>query len=74
VLSSLNLCVRYNPDAGKGGYGFGDWPGHLARNAFDDSLVEPYTGHLKGKDYLRDIQLEHMRMLALNYETDIIVS
>ena len=54
-------------------YGFGNWPGGLARNAYNSSMLEPYTGHLEGKDYLRDIQLEHMRILAERYETDIMV-
>ncbi|KAG8695553.1 hypothetical protein FRC09_009085 [Ceratobasidium sp. 395] len=59
----------FNPDAGP--YGFGDWPGHLARNPYNDSIIEPYTGRLEGKDYLRDIQQEHMRILTDEYETEI---
>ncbi|KAG9119987.1 hypothetical protein FRC07_004706, partial [Ceratobasidium sp. 392] len=59
----------FNPDAGP--YGFGNWPGHLAHGAFNHSLIEPYTGRLEGKDYLKDIQLEHMRILANEYETEI---
>ncbi|KAJ1300816.1 hypothetical protein OPQ81_002456 [Rhizoctonia solani] len=59
----------FNPDAGP--YGFGNWPGHLATGAYNHSLIEPYTGRLEGKDYLRDIQLEHMRILAEKYDTDI---
>ncbi|KAG8795751.1 hypothetical protein FRC12_010192 [Ceratobasidium sp. 428] len=59
----------FNPDAGP--YGFGNWPGHLAHGAFNHSLVEPYTGRLEGKDYLKDIQLEHMRLLADEYGTEI---
>ncbi|KAG8737853.1 hypothetical protein FRC10_007585, partial [Ceratobasidium sp. 414] len=59
----------FNPDAGP--YGFGNWPGHLARGAFNHSIIEPYTGRLEGKDYLKDIQLEHMRILAEEYETEI---
>lgn len=65
---------RFNPDAGQGGYGFGDWPGELAHNAYNDSEIEPYTGRLEGKDYLRDIQLEHMKILAHEYETEIMVN
>ncbi|KAG8743767.1 hypothetical protein FRC10_011487 [Ceratobasidium sp. 414] len=60
---------EFNPDAGP--YGFGTFPGHLARNAFNESKVEPYTGRLPGKDYLRDIQLAHMKTLAQTYETEI---
>ncbi|QRV85448.1 alpha-L-fucosidase [Ceratobasidium sp. AG-Ba] len=59
----------FNPDAGP--YGFGTFPGHLARNAYNQSKVEPYTGWLPGKDYLRDIQLAHMKTLAQKYETEI---
>ncbi|KAB5589392.1 Alpha-L-fucosidase [Ceratobasidium theobromae] len=62
----------FNPDAGP--YGFGSWPGQLARGAYNHSLIEPYTGRLKGKDYLRDIQMEHMRILAEEYETEIMAS
>lgn len=65
--------TRHNPDVGVGGYGFGDWPGQLARNAFDRSKTEPYTGRLEGKNYLRDIQLGQMRILAETYETEIMV-
>ena len=58
---------------GLGGYGFGSWPGQLAKNAYNESELEPYTGRLPGKDYLQDIQLEHMKMLAHDYETEIMV-
>lgn len=73
IFSSMFLIqapYRFNPDAAP--YGFGSWPGHLAHNPYNDE-VEPYTGRLEGKDYLRDIQLAHMRTLARDYETDIIV-
>ncbi|KAF8594671.1 glycoside hydrolase [Ceratobasidium sp. AG-I] len=59
----------FNPDAGP--YGFGNWPGHLATGAYNHSIIEPYTGRLEGKDYLKDIQMEHMRILADEYETEI---
>ncbi|KIM24235.1 glycoside hydrolase family 29 protein [Serendipita vermifera MAFF 305830] len=59
----------FNPAFAK--YGFGNWPGGLAHNAFNASKLEPYTGHLEGKDYLEDIQAAHMRLLADRYETDI---
>ncbi|KAG8876596.1 hypothetical protein FRB97_004072 [Tulasnella sp. 331] len=68
----LTMPEWFNPDAGRGGYGFGDFPGELAINSYNESIIEPYTGGLEGKDYLRDIQLEHMKMLAYNYETEII--
>lgn len=62
---------RYNPDAGP--YGFGTWVGERARNAYDTSKVEPYTGRLPGRDYLRDEQLAQMKILAKEYETEIMV-
>ncbi|KAG9016112.1 hypothetical protein FRB93_011586 [Tulasnella sp. JGI-2019a] len=67
----ITMPEWFNPDAGAGGYGFGDFPGHLPVNPYNESSVDPYTGRLEGKDYLRDIQLEHMKMLAYNYETEI---
>ncbi|KAG8840554.1 hypothetical protein FRC20_005557, partial [Serendipita sp. 405] len=59
----------FNPAFKK--YGFGNWPGGLARNAYNASKWEPYTGYIEGKDYLRDIQEAHMKILAEKYETDI---
>ncbi|KDQ18267.1 glycoside hydrolase family 29 protein [Botryobasidium botryosum FD-172 SS1] len=58
----------FNPDAGS--YGFGNWPGHLARSPYNNKL-EPYTGRIEGKDYLQEIQLAHMMALAKDYETEI---
>jgi len=36
--------------------------------------MEPHTGHLYGRDYLKDIQGAHMKKLAEKYDTDIMVS
>ena len=63
----------FDPDIGKGGYGFGTWPGELARNAYNLSQVEPYTGRLDIGDWLRDEQLVKMKILAEKYETEIMV-
>jgi alpha-L-fucosidase len=72
LASSLKSVIsRFNPDAGP--YGFGSWPGHLAQNAFNHSETEPYTGRLPVDDYLEDVQLAHMRQLAFEYETEIMV-
>ncbi|KAG8860319.1 hypothetical protein FRB96_003968 [Tulasnella sp. 330] len=68
----ITMPEWFNPDAGRGGYGFGDFPGTLAHNAYNDTMLELYTGRLRNKDYLRDIQLAHMKMLAYDYETEII--
>ena len=63
----------YNPNVGKGGWGFGNWRGTLAPNAYDSSKMEPYTGHFPDKDWLRDEQLAKMKILAAQYETEIMV-
>lgn len=65
--------LRYNPDAGRGGYSFGDFPGRLAHNGYNETMLEEYTGRLEDRDYVRDIQLAHMKVLAYDYETEIIV-
>ncbi|KAF7977933.1 hypothetical protein HWV62_2001 [Athelia sp. TMB] len=52
-------------------YGFQDFPGGLAHNAFNTSKIEPYTGRLDINDYLRDLQLPQMLDLAENYDTEI---
>jgi len=52
-----------------GCYGFGNWPGNLAVNAYDDLKEEPYTGHLPGRDWLRDQQFVKMKILAEKYRT-----
>ncbi|KAF8305580.1 glycoside hydrolase [Clavulina sp. PMI_390] len=61
----------FNPDSGAGGYGFGNWPGNLAVNAYDNSQVEPYTGRLPGRDWLREQQLVKMKILAEKYKTNV---
>lgn len=57
---------RFNPDAGP--YGFGSWPGHLAQHPFDRCKYEEYTGRMNVSDYLEDVQLAQMRILATKYE------
>lgn len=61
----------FNPDFAP--YGFGRWPGQLARNPFTGD-AEPYTGRTPGaiKDYVRDLQLPQMRTLVDTYGTDIL--
>lgn len=72
LYSRSRLLRRFNPDSGP--YGFGPWPGGLPKHAFYPNKTEPYTGALPIKDYLKDIQLAQMRILAQKYETDIMVS
>ncbi|KAL0569834.1 hypothetical protein V5O48_012122 [Marasmius crinis-equi] len=64
-----SLPEWFNPDYAK--YGFSQWPGGLARNVFNLSELEPYTGRLEISDYLDDLQLPHMLQLATQYETEI---
>ncbi|KAK0212150.1 glycoside hydrolase family 29 protein [Desarmillaria ectypa] len=64
-----NAHSRFSPDYPP--YGFGAWPGGLAHNAFNSSILDPYTGRLNISDYIEDIQLPHMLDLAKKYETDI---
>ncbi|EJD47020.1 glycoside hydrolase [Auricularia subglabra TFB-10046 SS5] len=59
----------FNPDAGP--YGFGNWPGQPARHPFKPNEFEPFTGHLPVDDYLRDVQLAQMQILAERYGTEI---
>lgn len=63
---------RFNPDFSK--YGFDSWPGGLAHNAFNASELEPYTGILNISDYIEDLQYPQMLSLALDYDTEIMVS
>lgn len=63
----------FNPDSGDGGYGWGTWPGHLARNAYNLTEVEPYTGRLPDREWLKDQQLAKMKILAEKYQTSVMV-
>ncbi|KAJ8095979.1 hypothetical protein PM082_015200 [Marasmius tenuissimus] len=64
-----SLPEWFSPDYAK--YGFGEWPGGLAHNVFNESQIEPYTGRLDISDYINDLQLPHMLQLADQYETEI---
>ncbi|KAK0448928.1 glycoside hydrolase family 29 protein, partial [Desarmillaria tabescens] len=64
-----SLPEWFSPDYSP--YGFGAWPGGLAHNAFNSSLLDPYTGRLNITNYIEDIQLPHMLDLAKKYEMDI---
>ncbi|KAL0063214.1 hypothetical protein AAF712_009912 [Marasmius tenuissimus] len=64
-----SLPEWFSPDYAK--YGFGEWPGGLAHNVFNESQIEPYTGRLDISDYIDDLQLPHMLQLAEQYETEI---
>ncbi|KAK0448931.1 glycoside hydrolase family 29 protein, partial [Desarmillaria tabescens] len=65
----FSLPEWFNPDYAK--YGFDVWPGGLAHNAFNSSILEPYTGHLEIGDYLDDLQLPQMLELVTTYESEI---
>ncbi|KAI1302902.1 alpha-L-fucosidase [Xylaria venustula] len=75
----FSLPEWYNPDFGP--YGFdqflasevpstNSWPGVLARNPYTNA-TEPYTGHVPVDDFISDVMLPQMRILATDYETDI---
>ncbi|KAJ6592674.1 glycoside hydrolase family 29 protein [Mycena capillaripes] len=64
-----SLPEWFNPDYAQ--YGFGQWPGGAARNAFNTSELSPYTGALLLNDYINDLQLPHMLKLATEYDTEI---
>ncbi|KAJ4471476.1 glycoside hydrolase family 29 protein, partial [Lentinula aciculospora] len=65
-----SLPEWFNPDYAK--YGFGEWPGGLARNPFNTTpTFEPYTGHLEISDYIEDLQYPQMLSLATQYNTEI---
>ncbi|KAJ7627477.1 glycoside hydrolase family 29 protein [Roridomyces roridus] len=64
-----SLPEWFNPDYAK--YGFGQWPGGSALDAFNSSVIEPYTGALPLTDYVEDLQLPHMLDLATKYDTEI---
>lgn len=75
----FSLPEWYNPDFGPYGFdqlpadsvpGTNSWPGVPARNPYTDA-VEPYTGHIPVKDFISDVMLPQMRILATDYETDI---
>lgn len=67
---------RYNPDFGK--YGFAQlpgnastsWPGILANNPYTGA-VEPYTGRLNISDFIADLMVPQMELLAYKYESEI---
>jgi len=61
----------FHPDYAK--YGFGRWPGGLARNPYYPDKFERYEGYVKVDDYLRDVQLEQMLILTQEYGTEIMV-
>ncbi|KAH8831321.1 glycoside hydrolase superfamily [Flagelloscypha sp. PMI_526] len=53
-----------NPDYAP--YGFGSWPGGQAHNAYDYSLLEPYTGWIPVNDYIDDLQTPQMETLLFD--------
>lgn len=67
----------FNPNFGP--YGFSQldspssttWPGIIARNPYTN-LTEPYTGGFPVDDFITDIMVPQMEILAYNYSTDIL--
>ncbi|EJT97025.1 glycoside hydrolase [Dacryopinax primogenitus] len=59
----------FNPDYQK--YGIDRFPGGLSMHPFKAATWEEYTGRLPIDDYLWDLQLAQMRILAQEYKTEI---
>ncbi|KAL1853360.1 hypothetical protein Plec18170_005357 [Paecilomyces lecythidis] len=72
----FSLPEWFNPDFGPYGFASGtgntsnSWPGIIARNPYTD-LNEPYTGRLPINDFIADLMVPQMEILAYNYSTDI---
>lgn len=72
----FSLPEWYNPDFGP--YGFAQlpgnastsWPGILAVNPYTGK-EEPYTGRLNISDFITDLMVPQMELLAYEYETEI---
>ncbi|KAF2713797.1 glycoside hydrolase family 29 protein [Pleomassaria siparia CBS 279.74] len=72
----FSLPEWFNPSWGK--YGFAQYdrpdstthPGIIARNPFTN-LTEPYTGHVEVEDFIEDVMVPQMDILAYEYESDI---
>jgi hypothetical protein len=73
----FSLPEWFNPDFGPYGFASGtgnasnSWPGIIARNPYT-GLNEPYTGRLPIQDFIADLMVPQMEILAYNYSTDII--
>ncbi|KAF1955857.1 tissue alpha-L-fucosidase [Byssothecium circinans] len=74
----FSLPEWFNPSWGK--YGFAQWgperpggtthPGIIAKNPFTN-LTEPYTGYIEVNDFIEDVMVPQMDILAYEYESDI---
>ncbi|KAJ9145094.1 Glycoside hydrolase family 29 protein [Pleurostoma richardsiae] len=72
----FSLPEWFNPDFGP--YGFDQfptnsttsWPGILANNPYT-GVKEPYTGRVPIKDFITDLMVPQMEVLAYDYSTDI---
>ncbi|GKZ24310.1 hypothetical protein AbraIFM66951_011166 [Aspergillus brasiliensis] len=72
----FSLPEWFNPDFAP--YGFAElpgntstsWPGIIARNPYTGQ-DEPYTGRIPVNDFITDVMVPQMTILANNYTTDI---
>ncbi|EFW99648.1 alpha-l-fucosidase [Grosmannia clavigera kw1407] len=72
----FSLPEWFNPDFGP--YGFDQfstastvsWPGIEAKNPYTNK-TEPYTGHVPIGDFISDLMVPQMSLLAYNYNTDL---
>lgn len=58
----------YNPAWKK--YAYSSWPGGPPKNPYTGEVI-PYTGYVEVDDFVEDIQLPQMNVLAYEYDTDI---
>ncbi|KAL8287828.1 hypothetical protein RB600_003654 [Gaeumannomyces tritici] len=75
----FSLPEWFNPDFARYGFDQFDkalvpstvsWPGGLARNPYTGAL-EPYTGHVPVSDFVADVMVPQMDILAHGYGVDI---
>ncbi|KAI0076395.1 glycoside hydrolase family 29 protein [Panus rudis PR-1116 ss-1] len=66
----FSLPEWFNPSYAP--YGRVSFPGGPARNAFNGSCCDPYTGYVDVEDYIQDLQKPQMSTLLFNYDTEIL--
>jgi alpha-L-fucosidase len=75
-VESASSYTQFNPLFGPYGFSQNDypssvsWPGIIATNPYTGK-VEPYTGATNVSDFIADLMVPQMEILAYNYETDI---
>jgi alpha-L-fucosidase len=73
----FSLPEWFNPDFARYGFDQFDtasttsWPGGLATNPYT-GIKEPYTGYIPHEDFVTDVMVPQMEILAYEYGTDIV--